>query len=174
MTYFLLVTAFTVSIDSMLCGFSLGINAKKKYIVVTVIAITVFVMCVIANYSATLLSGYLNEKNASLGGIILIIIGIVNLFKKDSDKKINRSDFSQSLISGFAVGLDGAAANLSLAIMGINAFYVPVIIAVMHALMLTIGIFISSIRISRIKKLSVIAPIVLIALGVYKLTGFFR
>lgn len=170
---FLLLTSFTVSIDSFFCGFSLGAKAERKFYVVLTVALTVFLMCVIANYSATLLSDYLTDKTASLGGIILILVGVINIFKKDAVSIGSGSVFSQSLISGIAVGLDGAAANLSLAIMGINAFYVPVIIAIMHAVMLTLGIFATKISAKKLKKLSVIAPIVLIALGIYKLTGLF-
>ena len=175
MTYFLLLTAFTVSIDSFVCGFSLSFAGKKKIPIVAVIALTVFVMCLIANYSTALFADKLNERTASLGGIILIGVGIYNLIKKDGKTEIGAGGIiRQSLIAGFAVGLDGAAANLSLALMGINAFYVPVVIAAMHAFMISLGIALSETPIAKkFGKFGFLPPVILILLGLYKLTALF-
>ena len=80
----------------------------------------------------------------------------------------------QSLITGFAVGLDGAAANLSLALMGLNAFYVPLTIAAMHAAMITLGIILAQTPVvKKFDKLDFIPPVILILLGIYKLTALF-
>ena len=80
MTY-LLLTAITVSIDSFVCGFSLVLSKGKKWIIVSTIALTVLLMCLATNYLAILLAQYLNEQTASLGGLLLIGVGIYNLFK---------------------------------------------------------------------------------------------
>lgn len=175
MIYFLLLTALTVSIDSFFCGFSLAFMGGKKRFIVVGITLTVFLMSLTANYSASLLSDCLNEKTASLGGIILIFVGIYNLFKKDLTKIDNSKNIiKQSLITGFAVGLDGAFANLSLAIMGINAFYVPLTIAIMHGIMITLGILLTKTKlVVKLNNLGFLPPLVLIVLGVYKLVGFF-
>lgn len=193
MTGFLFITAFTVSIDSFACGFSLAFNGKgkNKFIVALVIALTVFAMCAAANYAAAALAEILSEKTASLGGLILVGVGVFNLIKPaentETTKKLNGANENlknektdcakrekgklvrQSLLAGFAVGLDGAAANLSLAIMGINGFYVPVVIAVMHAVMIVLGIVLSNVPfIKRFGKLKFLPPLVLILLGLYK------
>ncbi len=176
MIYFLLITALTVSIDSFFCGFSLAFNKGKKYPIVIGIALTVLLMCLLTNYLTMLFADYLSEKTACLGGLILIAVGIYNLIKKDSDGGYNEtaSPIKQSLITGVAVGLDGAFANLSLSLMGINAFYVPITIAVMHAITITVGILIAKSPPARIlEKYSFIPPIILIALGGYKLLGLF-
>lgn len=198
MTGFLFITAFTVSIDSFACGFSLAFNGKgkNKFIVALVIALTVFAMCAAANYAAAALAEILSEKTASLGGLILVGVGVFNLIKPaentETTKKLNganenlkneKSDCAkrekgklvrQSLLAGFAVGLDGAAANLSLAIMGINGFYVPVVIAVMHAVMIVLGIVLSNVPfIKRFGKLKFLPPLVLILLGLYKFLPLF-
>ena len=173
MIYFLLITAFTVSIDSFVCGFSLACSVKRKIPIVVIIAFTVYAMCLFTNYLAISFSDLLTEKTACLGGIILILIGIYNLIKKD-ELTIDKSKYCQYFLTGFAVGLDGAFANLSLSIMGINAFYVPIVIALMHALMITLGISLSSTNVSKkIAKIKFFAPLLLIALGVYKFSGFF-
>lgn len=174
MTYFLLFTAITVSIDSFFCGFSLALNKAKKLPVIFLIAITVFLMCLITNYSAELIRPYLTEKTACIGGLILIFVGIYNLLKKDKDYKVEKNFFTQSLIIGFAVGLDGALANLSLALMGINAFYVPIIFALMHALTIALGILLARTKfVAGLNKIGFLPPLILIALGIYKIAGFF-
>lgn len=172
MIYFLFITAFTVSIDSLVCGFSLVISEKRKLAVIAVITLTVYIMCLTANYLASLLSGILTEKTASLGGILLIGVGLFNLIKKDDKTLFKKSAASQSLITGIAVGTDGAAANLSLALMGINAFYVPIVIALMHAVMVSTGIMLSETRVAKkFSELDFLPPLILIALGFYKLTA---
>lgn len=170
----LLLTAFNVSIDSFFCGFSVPQNKKNKYLTVPIIALTVFIMCLIANYGAMLLSSFLTEKTASLGGIILVGVGLFNLFKKDEKTKEVKGGLWQSILSGVAVGLDGSMANLSLSFMGINAFYVPLTIALFHALLVGFGIFLSGKIFSpKLEKISILPSLILIALGVYKTMGFF-
>lgn len=173
MTYFLLITAFTVSIDSFVCGFSLAFSGKKKYLIVAIIALTVLFMCTAANCFAGIFADKLTERTACFGGLILIGIGIYNLFKKEEERPLGEGKIvKQSLLTGFAVGLDGAAANLSLAIMGINAFYVPVIIAAMHALMISFGIALSGTKLAKkFGRISFIPPLILVCLGLYKLLG---
>ena len=174
MIYFLLLTALTVSIDSLFCGFSLSLIKPKKLPIVLTITIVVLLMCLITNYGAIFLENYLTEKTASLGGFILIAIGIYNLLKKEDKSPKETNLFKQILISSFAVGLDGAFANLSLSIMGINAFYVPLTIAVFHGIMVFIGVSITNIPlVSKLNKYTFIAPILLIALGLYKVLGVF-
>ena len=124
MIYFLLLTAFTVSIDSFFCGFSLPVRKGKKILVVLTISITVFIMCLITNYGAKIFINHLSDSASRYGGIILIIIGFFNLIKKQNNKNIEQSKlFRQSVLVGFAVGLDGAIANLSLSLMNINSFF---------------------------------------------------
>ena len=174
MIYFLLLTAFTVSVDSLACGFSLSFGAKKKLPIIVGIALTVFVMCLITNYGALLLNSVITEKTASLGGLLLIGVGVYNLLKKKTNNVAPRDNFLQILTTGFAVGLDGALANLSLSLMGLNAIYVPVVIAVMHALMIALGIMLSQTHlVKKFAKIGFMPPLILILLGAYKLLGLF-
>lgn len=175
MICFLLLTALTVSIDSFVCGFSLSFNTKKKPLIVLGIALTVLVMCFITNYLTAFFADKIDERTASLGGLILIGVGIYNLFKKNEQVKEKTSfAFKQILLSGFAVGLDGAMANLSLSLMGINQFYVPIIIAAMHALTITLGILLAQTPLAKkFGKIEFMPPVILILLGAYKLLGLF-
>lgn len=172
MTYYILLTAITVSLDSFFCGFSLSNKNNNKLVIVLTIAITVFCMCLITNYSGLFLADYLTEETTSFGGLILVSVGIYNLIKKDSDNVTLKNTFRDCLFTGVAVGLDGALANLSLSIMGLNDLYVPIVIAVFHAVMVYLGILLSnSIFATKLKKYSFIAPLILIGLGLYKFSG---
>lgn len=175
MIYFLLLTALTVSIDSFICGFSLSLIKAKKIYIVLGITVIVFLMCLITNYLAILFSQYLTEKTSAIGGVLLIGVGLFNLLKKEEKNNItDKNALKQIAITGFAVGIDGAVANLSLSLMNINVFYVPVIIAVMHGLMIFLGVTLPELPlVKRLAKYSFIAPIILILLGIYKIIGVF-
>lgn len=176
MIYLVIITAITVSLDSFFCGLSLSIGNKKKLPLVLIVTLTVFCMCVITNYASYLFLRFLNERTACLGGLILIGIGIYNLLKKESNDKlcINKNFIFQCFCAGFAVGLDGAVANLSLAIMGMNQFYVPIIIGITHGIMIGLSTALSQTKIfKKLDKIKIIAPIILICLGIYKLLGLF-
>ncbi|MBQ3116142.1 MAG: manganese efflux pump [Clostridia bacterium] len=172
---FLLLTALTVSLDSFICGFSLAMKVKKKLPIVIGITSVVFLLCLLTNYLTVFFSGKVNQKTASIGGIILIAVGLFNLFKKSPEHdNMSSNVFKQSVLTGFAVGFDGAFANLSLSLMGQNAFYVPVIITAMHTLMISLGILLSQTKlVKKIAKIEFVSPLILIALGVYKLLGLF-
>ena len=175
MLYFLLLTALSVSIDSLVCGFSLSLIKPKKLPIVVGITLIVLLMCTITNYLAVIFSNILSQKTASIGGLILVGIGLYNLINKEKDSKHSSNKlYKQIIVSGFAVGLDGAVANLSLSIMGINAFYVPLTIAVFHGAMIFIGVTLASFPfIEKLNRYSFFAPLVLIFLGLYKFSSFF-
>ena len=174
-TIFLLTTALIVSIDSLICGFSLSVKARKTWIVLLGICFSVFTLCMLTSILGILLEDVFSENIANLGGLILIAIGIYNLCpKKDKKNNQNSSTLKQSIIAGFGVGLDGAFANLSLSLMGYNSIVVPLVITGMHVALISVGIFLSK-SFTRLTfgKLSFIPPLVLIALGLYKLIMIF-
>lgn len=174
MNLFVIITILSVSIDSMVCGFYLAFVKGNNTCVPLIVASVVFIMCLFANYFAMLFASFLDERLASLSGIILIIIGIINLTKKNTFKKQDISLLKQASITGFAVGIDGAFANFSLAIMGFNSFFIPLSIAITHAVMVAIGIVLSKTKIAqKFGAIDFFPPLILIALGIYKLLGFF-
>ena len=178
MIYFLIITAITVSIDSFICGFSLSFSSRKKSPIILIIALTVFAMCAVTNYGTILLKNFITEQTASLGGIILVLVGFINLLKscKNKNDKIPTDKFSfcKIFLIGLAVGTDGALANLSLALMSINQFYVPITIALTHAVMIWLGIVLSNTSLAKkFGKIEFLPPSILILLGGYKLLGLF-
>lgn len=173
MTIFLILTALTVSIDSFFCGFSLYFSSKRKFPVVLTITLTVFLMCLVVNYCVKFFSNSLSAKSSILGGLILIAVGIYNLTKKDSALSLNQT-FKTAIFSGFAVGLDGAIANLSLSLMGINGIYVPITIAVTHGITIYLGTCLADAKIfKKSKLLELTPPLILILLGCYKILTVF-
>ena len=176
MIYLVLITAITVSLDSFVCGLSLSIGNNKKVYLVSIITLTVYLMCLVANYSTLLLRHYLTKKASCFGGLLLILVGIYNLFKKEDNltTKSNKSFLAQCFIVGFAVGIDGAIGNFSLALMGINAFYVPLIIALTHGVMILLSVLLCKTNLfSKISKYQFVPALLLILLGLYKTIGFF-
>lgn len=168
--YFIIITALTVSIDSFFCGFSLSLNYKRKFSIVFTIFFTVLLMCILTNYLAKFFAPFLSEKTTLVGGILLLLIGALNLIKREQPKVSSSKIIKTALLSGFAVGLDGAFANLSLALLGFNALYVPFLIALFHAGAVYLGTVLASTVFKRdFKTCKLIAPLILIALGTYKL-----
>lgn len=175
--YFLILTAFTVSIDSFACGFSLAKGKNNVFTLVSVITFTVFFMCLIANYFALFALNFLTEKTAALGGLLLISVGVYDLLKKEEEPRLSlpkKSGIRKTFGVGFAVGLDGALANLSLSLMGLNAIYVPIIIALMHGVMIETGAIVSGF-VKKNKKFNadLLSSLILIALGAFKFLDFF-
>ena len=175
MIYFMIMTALTVSIDSFVCGLSLSLSTKKKLPIILGIVITVFIMCCAVNYLTAFFADKLDEKTASFGGAVLIAVGVFNMIKSAKKSPIKeKSALGISIISGFAVGLDGALANLSLSLMGLNEFYVPLTIALCHGLMIGIGLLLTDvINTDKLAKIEFLPPVILILLGCYKLLGLF-
>ena len=166
---FLVTTAFIVSIDSFLAGFSLSKKPNHKMVIAGAVSI-IFVLCVVANYLGAVLKNVLTENVASLGGSILVLIGVYDLIAIKKSQKERDSAIIESVVTGFCVGLDGALSNLSLSIMGMNAFYVPVVITLMHLLMISLGLFTSNTCLKKFtERYSFIPPATLIVLGIYKL-----
>ena len=171
MIWIIILTSVTVSLDSLICGLSLSMSGINKKNLIIGIAVTVLIMCLVASICGTILSQILSEQVAGCGGIILVIIGVINLFKRDTEIKSNKTAFKEVVATGFAVGLDGAFATLSLAVMGMNALYIPFIIAFFHALLIYLGTILGE-KPKRL-KISIIAPFILIGLGIYKIVSAF-
>ncbi|MBQ9513910.1 MAG: manganese efflux pump [Clostridia bacterium] len=174
MITFLIITSISVSIDSLVCGLSLSYLNGRKYLIVLIMTLTVFALCLIANYCASFLSNYLPDYFASFGGILLILIGVFGLFKKEKQTFSDSNIIKQSFFSGIAVGIDGAIANISLSLMGMNSFFVPLTIALCHTVFISFGVLIGKSPIAnKFGKIDVMSPIILIILGTYKLLDFF-
>ncbi|MBE5756475.1 MAG: hypothetical protein E7342_01620 [Clostridiales bacterium] len=167
--FFIIYGAILVSVDSFLCGFSLANMEYKKWQVVLGVFFPVLALCFITNYLGVFLQLYFTEDFSSIGGIILILVGLFSLLNIKKDKTHKKS-ILRIFISGFAVGLDGAFFNLSVSLMGISSFYVPLTIAFIHGAMVFLSVKFANTRLlSLTKRCYFLAPTLLILLGFYKL-----
>lgn len=159
------VSALAVSADSFAAGFSLAARGKKLPLVV--MAVT-FVLCLVTSIAGKTMQGLLDGYADIAGAAILAFVGIVNLFKKDDDGLlVSANDITECIAIGFAVGLDAAVANLSLALQ-YGDFCVPVIFAVLHYVAVAGGQSLGNkVKIKSTGKLS---GMVLIGLAAIKLT----
>lgn len=169
---FLISTAFAVSIDSFFAGFSLNLRGSGKKQTLIITTAVIFVMCLFGNLLGKVLSGAASEKFTVIGGVILSAVGLFEIFFSDKDdKKLKPSvcTLSESCLIGLGVGIDGCIADISLAVMGYSQIYVPVLIAFMHLILIDLGMALNG-RINFNKnKWGNIPPIVLLALGLYKI-----
>ncbi len=76
----LLVQAVATSIDAFAVGVSFAANSANIWQSAPIIAVTTFVLSLIALFVGTKAGEKLGDKAEILGGIILIIIGIKSLF----------------------------------------------------------------------------------------------
>lgn len=171
--FFLLATALTVSADAFFCGFSLSLGGEKKGPVLAGICVTVLLLCIAANLLGNLLAGILTEQVSVIGGFILIAVGFYNLMNSGEPSE-RKGVLKKCVVVGFAVGLDGAAATLSLSLMGYTEFYVPLVITAMHFFTILLGSALSETRaFAKIRKAKAAAPLLLVALGAYKVISAF-
>lgn len=172
--FFLIATALTVSADAFFCGFSLSLGGEKKAPVLAGISMTVLCLCLAAGLLGSALSDVFTEEVSLLGGLILAAVGVYNLTGETNPQKKRRGAMKQSVLVGVAVGLDGAVATLSLTMMGYPSLVVPLVVTAMHFLTILLGILLSeSAAFSKMKRARAVAPIMLIALGVYKMLSAF-
>ena len=173
-TLILLFTAFAVSLDSFFCSFSLSIGIKNKAATINRISLTVLLMCVISAAAAITVKGEVKSLSIDFGGILLFLIGLSPLLKKE-DKLLPLKTVSggerSSYLTGFAVGLDGAASNVSLIIMGINPVLSTAAIAIFHYAFIVLGIFLSQ-KIKLSKEIAkTTSSFLLMLLGIYKVVS---
>ena len=130
--------------------------------------------CLASGLLGTVLSDVFSEEVTLVGGLILAAVGIYNLMGETTRINSRKSAYGQSLFVGIAVGLDGAVATLSLTMMGYSPILVAAIVTGAHALSVLAGISLSeNVKLLKIRRIKALAPILLIALGIYKILSVF-
>ncbi len=169
----LITTALSVSLDSFFCGISMSVKTKENFKFLIGISLTVLLLCLLGSGLGLKAYNALSGFSEIIGGSILIIIAIWGFFDSKNKKVPNAKNdniFLESIIIGFAIGLDGAVGSLSLSLMGYNSILVPILITVIHVILMHIAILISKSKASKIlKKFENTPQIILLLLGTYKL-----
>lgn len=173
-TIILFTTALSVSLDSFFCGLSMSVKTTKNFKFLLGISFSVFLLCILGSLFGASLYGLLSNFSEIIGGSILIIISVFGFLEnlKEKTTPINTKDniFLESVIIGFAIGLDGAVGCLSLSLMGYNSLLVPILITFVHVLLMNLAILISKSKLSKfLKKFSFTPPLILFLLGLFKL-----
>lgn len=180
MDFYMLVTAFTVSLDSFFCGFSFAEKNKSGLSFSVGVSLTVLFMCFVALLLSESVSSLLGNCSELLGGAILCLIGIIDFFDelRDINARLPRGRVSRSkekngltcLCGGFAVGIDGAVATLSLAVSGYYGVFLPVFIAFFHFVFVASGIAVSKLaRKTVLMNYGYVPPLAVVMLGAYKI-----
>lgn len=169
-TLYVIFTAVCVSVDSFIAGFSLSLNKRKTLTLPLTVAVVTFVMCLLAGLLATLLQEILQQYGGFIGAGILICLGIANLFRQNSQTLENVS-FLQCFAIGFGVGLDGAAATLSLVLQGMgDALTVSLVVALTHFFTVFLGQHLATKNIPA-KHTNIFAAVTFFILAAIKLFG---
>lgn len=136
---YVIATAITVSIDSFIAGFSIALNKKKNLTLPLTVACVTYILCVTASVAGTLLKDFLENYVGFIGMAIMLCLGTVNLFKPQNEN-LQTISFTQCIFVGFAVGMDGAAAALSLTLQGIgDIVFTPILFSFTHFLTVHLG-----------------------------------
>lgn len=169
----LLTTAFTVSLDSFFCGLSMSIKTKDNFKFILGISLSVFTLCILGRFIGIKTSNALLNYSEMVGGSILIIIALFGFIEN-----LNKSEYStpcknlflESIIIGFAIGLDGSAGCISLALSGYTSILVPVLITIVHVILLNVAILISKTKVAKtLNKYKFTPQIILFLLGCFKI-----
>ena len=163
----IVITAFTVSIDSFIAGFSLSINKRKKISLPIIVAVVTYALCLVASLTGALLKDFLQSYVQVIGAGILIILGISNLFRQESTT-LKVVTLSESFAIGFGVGMDGAAAALSLTIQGVgDVIFTPLLFAAMHFATVFAGQSLA--QASKLNKANVVSSVMFFILAALKI-----
>lgn len=196
--YYLVLTSASVSIDSLAAGAALGARAGGTQRTALVMMAAVTIMCLAAALMGLVPDKNLPPVSEKIGGVILITVGLwgalsafADRFKGDNVRKRplmpapavckrpfapafdGRKDAGGGLVSalatGIAIGLDGAAACLSLTLMGYG-MYAAAAVIIFHYVFIETGILLSSRKIFSALGQSGASSVILITLGIMKLT----
>ena len=170
---FLIITAIAVSVDAFFCGLTVSVKKSNKFITLTGVILSVFVVCFCGSLLGNLLGAHFKNFASLTSGIIFLLVGVFSIIesKKPKRKQLTYS-FVQSLILGISVGLDGALGCFNLTTLGYNAFLATFTVCLVHAIFMVASFFIGGVCNQKIKFAKAISPLILIALGVYKIASF--
>ena len=168
---FLTLTAISVSVDSFFAGLALSIKNQRKIPSVFSVLIAVFILCSLGALLGKIFGDFLKNYAQTLSGIILIAVGAIGLFKKNTQNLNTKSTCltKKSLIVGASVGLDGAVGSFTLVASGFNGLFVTVFITLIHVVLLILAFLLGGKISTKIKSEGKLPSLMLILLGIYKL-----
>ena len=166
---FLILTAFAVSIDSMVVGFSIGLKTKKTWFFSFVASFATLLLCLASNLIASLAKDGYDLVLKIIGSLFLIFAGIAN-FAKKQDTMPDKLCIKECFSLGFAVGIDAGIANLSVCLLGYTQLWIPFLFATTHFATISLGSKIANAKLTnKLKNTNKISGFLLVCLGLFKL-----
>ncbi len=168
---FFILTALSVSVDSFFAGLALSIKNQRKTQSVCSVLISVFMLCLLGSLLGKIFGEFLKNYAQFLAGVILIIVGVIGLFKKEEQSLTDKSNNSikKSLVVGVSVGLDGAVGSFTLTASGFNGLLVTAFITLIHVGLLVLAFLLGEKISKKITSEGKLPSLTLILLGIYKL-----
>ena len=138
--FFIIFTAFAVSVDSFFAGCCIG-AIKGNRLFPLFVALVTLALSLLTNF----LGASLIDQVDNINGFGCVLLGIIGLFLLTSEgsQQPNHSTVV-NLALALSVALDGSVASFSLAVMGYTMLAVPFIIALMHLICTGAGYFLAS------------------------------
>ena len=175
-----LLLAISSSIDSLGIGVTYGLKRikLKKCTKLILFFISIFITLLSAIVSNLFKSLFGELIFKSLGSIILIFMGLIILFKTDSEEHTfdldnsNDIDNKEAILLGIALSLDSFCIGVSAISLGINMLLFAITVAFFQFIFLSLGNFLG-IHLLKLKKApqsiwSTISGILLILIGIFK------
>lgn len=160
-------TAFVVSLDSFVVGFTLSLNKRDDNLPISV-AFATLTLCIVTTILGAVIQDVVSEKTVNLiGAMLLIVIAVNNLFDcKYEQISIRKKSLFQSIMVGFAVALDAGIANLSLSLNETNVL-APLLFTAFHYVTVLLGQKLAC-NVS-LRHANVISAVALVVLAISKL-----
>ena len=166
---FLIITAFAVSIDSMVAGFAIGLKTKNVWLFATIVSVATLLLCLVATFLSIIIQDSHNLFLKKTGALFLIFVGIAN-FAKHQEQIPKNLCINESISLGFAVGIDAGIANLSVCLLGYSCLWIPFLFAVSHFATVSVGAKLARTKLtSKLKHTNKLSGIILFCLGIFKL-----
>ena len=168
---YVIATALTVSVDALIVGYSASLATKKNFLLPVTVAIVTYFMCLAASLAGRLLQNFLQDYVQYFGAAILALLGIGALRKKQTQTfSLHDVNFTQCLMTGFGVGLDGAVTNLTLVQNLSDVFFIPALFAVTHFFAIYAGQCLA--KNTKIEKANIFSAVMFFLLAAVKLANF--
>jgi len=175
-----LLLAISSSIDSLGIGITYGFKKiqLKKWSKIILFCISILITF-IAFVIGSIFKIFFSENFFKLiGTLILVIMGLIVIFKTDTEEytfdldNSNDIDYKEALILGIALSLDSLCIGISAISLGINMFIFAVTVAFLQFAFLSLGNFLG-IHLSTINKIpqnlwTKISGILLILIGIFR------
>ena len=137
-----LLIALAASVDGMLAGFALGMRRTRVSVGHLAVVFAITFACVAAVMACVqwLLPDALSSWGNWLGGLLLVLVGVISLLKKEkSGESTLRCTWMEAVIVGFSVAADASAASASLALGGENILTTALLMATTHLAFVYLG-----------------------------------